>query len=145
MFISGKQTELARYAGKRKHATQLKEHEKTGIWKRLKGVQEWEWEMSPHALTRLKEKNIRASRQDVISAIHNAHIIEYKIDRNRRFKNYDERVVLRSKAVVQGGYNLNAVYSLTNKCIVSVWLNHVNDRHATLDWSIYDKNMKVFV
>lgn len=145
MFITEKQTELAKYAGKRKHASQLEKFEEVGIWKRLRGIQEWEWVMSPHALQRLAEKRIRASRHDIVSAIHNANIIEYKIDYNKKYKTYDERVVLRSKAVVQNKYNLHAVYSLTNKRIVSVWLNHVDDHHATLDWNLYDKNMKVFV
>lgn len=143
MFIIN--AELAEYAGRRKHGSQLSKVEENGLWKRLRGIQEWEWEMLAHASDRLAQKRIKASRHDIVSTIHNAKIIEYKIDFNKQQKDYDERVVLRSKAVVQGEYNLHAVYSLTNKRIVSVWLNHIDDLHATLDWSIYDKNMKVFV
>jgi hypothetical protein len=144
-MVIAERRELARYAGKRKFHSQLSKFEKAGLWKRIKGVQEWEWELISHALDRLRQKNIRASRHDIISTIHHSNIIEYKIDFNRKIGGYDERVVLRSKAVVQGEWNLHAVYSLTTKSIVSVWLNHVTDFHDTLDWSLYDKNMKVFL
>lgn len=134
--------EMALYSGKRKHGSQLTENEIKGIFKRLKSVNGSDWEMIDHALDRLHQKKIRATKEDIVSTIHNADIIEYKIDYSRG--GYDERVVLRAKAIVNRSYNLNAVYSLTNKRIITVWINHIKDKHATLDWSIYDKNMKVF-
>lgn len=134
--------EMKSYVGKRKHWSQMNTDEVQSIWKRLKSVQNEEWEMIDHALDRLHEKNIRATMQDIVSTIHNASIVEYKIDFSRG--KCDERVVLRAKAIVNRNYNLNAVYSLTNKRIVTVWINHIKDKHTTLDWNIYDKNMKVF-
>ncbi|AGI11827.1 hypothetical protein PQE71_gp076 [Bacillus phage Izhevsk] len=135
--------ELEKYSGKRKHSSQMKKFENTGLMKRLKEVEEWEWELIDHALDRLIEKGIRASKRDIVSTIYNCSIIEYRIVYNRRLRLYEERVILRSKATVNRCYNLNVVFSLTTKNIVTVWINHVKDRHSTLDWSIYDKNMKV--
>jgi hypothetical protein len=117
--------------------------EENGLWKRLKKVEEWEWEIIDHALDRLKQKGIQANRQDILSTIHNATLIEYKIDRDDK-RQPDERVVLRSKVTVNRHYNLHAVYSLTNKRIISVWMNKIDDRHRTLNWDLYDKTMKVF-
>lgn len=130
--------------GRRKHVSQMTAREQSVIWKRLKDVQEYEWELIPHALDRLEEKGIRASKQDVISTIYNSSIIEYRIVHNSKVENgIDERVILRSKSVVNDRYNLNVVFSLTTKRIITVWKNHVKDRHKTLDWSIYSSDMEV--
>lgn len=133
--------------GKRKHSSQMTEMEVTGIFNRLKSVEEngLKWRMAGHTLDRLTQKGIEADYYDIVSTIHNATIIEYKIDENK-FKGGtpEERVVLRSKAVVNRMYNLHAVYSLTERRIITVWINHIKDHHATLDWSIYDAEMPVF-
>lgn len=142
-MLAIKTQDLEKYCGKRKHGSQLQKFEDTGLMKRLKSVQEWEWELIDHALDRLVEKNIRATKKDIVSTIYNSTIIEYRIVYNRRLRLHEERVILRSKAMVNRNYNLNVVFSLTTKNIVTVWLNHKKDRHSTLDWSIYDKNMKV--
>lgn len=135
--------EMRKYVGKRKHGSQLTQHEKTRLWQRLYSVQEFEWELSDHALDRVEEKGIRATKQDIISTIYHSEIIEYKIDSVKG--KVEERVVLRSKAIVNEEYNLHVVFSLQDKIVVTVWMNHINDRHATLDWSIYDPSMKVFI
>lgn len=132
------------YEGKRKHGSQLKPFETTGLWKRLKSVQEWEWTLSDHVFDRLIQKEIRATKQDIVSTVHNASIIEYRIIHSHFHNALDERVILRSKAVVNGHYNLNVVYSLTFNEIITVWINSIDDRHDTLKWEIYDENMKVF-
>lgn len=129
--------------GRRKHVSQMTNEEKSVIWKRLNDVQEYEWKMTGHALDRLVEKGIKATKHDVVSTVYNAEIIEYRIVHNARFNSIDERVILRSKAIVNGSFNLNVVFSLTNKRIITVWNNHVKDLHSTLDWSIYSADMKV--
>lgn len=144
MFIANKK-ELSKYAGKRKHGTQLAKHEEQGLWDRLKSVKESDWKMIGHAIDRLNQKGIKATKRDIVSTIHNAKIVEYKIDHVKQFNEYHERVVLRSNTFVNGSYNLHAVYSLTNNRIVSVWMNHKDDLHKTLDWNLYDESMKVFV
>ncbi|AZU99010.1 hypothetical protein PQE68_gp095 [Bacillus phage vB_BanS_Sophrita] len=136
-------TNLKRNSGKRKHGSQLTQDERLGLLKRLKEVREEQWVLIPHALDRLVEKEIRATKEDIVSTIKHCAIIEYRIVYNERRKMYEERVILRAKAMVNRSYNLNVVFSLTTKRIVTVWINHYRDRHATLDWSIYDKDMEV--
>jgi len=137
-----KQLQMNKYVGKRKHGSQLKQHEITKLFNRLKDVEQWKF--SHHALDRLVEKGINATYDDIVSTIQNSEIIEYKINYNGRVNRCEERVVLRAKAIVNGEYNLNVVYSLATSCIVTVWINHINDNHRTLDWSIYDEKMQVF-
>lgn len=136
--------EFSRWAGKRKHVTQMKPYEQNNLWNRLKRIHNDDWRIDKHAFERVEEKGIRATRDDMISAITNASIIEYKIDYNKYKNTYDERVVLRSNALVNGQYNLNVVYSLTTKRVKTVWLNRIDDKHETLDWGIYNARMKVF-
>ena len=137
-----RQLEMSKYIGQRKHSSQLDNREEAIIWDRLKNIDSWD--ISDHALDRLVEKGINATHDDIVSAIDNASIVEYKIDYNARINRCDERVVLRANAIVNGQYNLNAVYSLSRKTIVTVWINHIRDFHNTLDWSIYNSDMKVF-
>lgn len=133
---------LREIVGKRKHGSHLDVGEEATLWKRLKSIQEWEWQMTDHALDRITEKGILATKRDIISAINHSSIVEYKVDQRGR-NSFDERVVLASKALVNENYRMKAVYSLKQKSIVSVWLNHIDDSHATLDWSLYDKNIKI--
>ncbi|AKQ08387.1 hypothetical protein PQE66_gp072 [Bacillus phage PBC2] len=136
--------ELKEYSGMRKHGSQLERLEEIGLWKRLKSVQEWEWNLIDHALDRIEQKGIEATRNDIISTISHSSIIEYRIVYNHEHEIYEERVVLRSKAIVNKHHNIHAVFSLTLNNIVTVWMNDFHDRHATLDWGLYNKNMKVF-
>lgn len=136
------QLEMSKYIGQRKHSSQLTQQETDFLHDRLKAINEWG--ISTHALDRLVEKKIRATYDDIVSTIYNCEIIEYKIDYDARINRCEERVVVRGKALTNRYYNLNVVYSLTKKCVVTVWLNHINDRHDTLDWSLYNPNMKVF-
>jgi hypothetical protein len=144
--ILEKNVEMAEFAGKRKHGSQLKDFEIDGLFNRLKAVEikGLRWRIAGHALGRLQDKKINATYQDIVSTIHNSSIIEYKIDENKIVGGYEERVVLRSTAMVNRDFHLHAVYSLTERRIITVWINHKSDFHATLDWSIYDEDMKVF-
>ncbi|MER2007454.1 MAG: hypothetical protein ABS939_08370 [Psychrobacillus sp.] len=130
------------WIGKRKYRSQMSKREIDGLFDRLKTIEKWR--IAGHALDRLEEKGIKADYQDIVSTIHNANMVEYKIDRNRITGKPEERVVIASKSVVNRCYNLKAVYSLTERRIVTVWINHVRDNHATLDWGLYDKTMPVF-
>lgn len=127
------------YRGKKKHGTQMSKQEQDYLFSKLKAVRRWK--MSEHALERIEAKGINVSYRDVVSTIHNSTIIEYHM---ARFKGQpDPRVLLRSKAVVNGKYNVHFVYSLKRREIVSSWLNEVTDVHKTLDWRDYDAKMKI--
>lgn len=134
-------TRLKNYAGQRKHGSQLHIVEENKLFTRLKNISKWN--LSFHADERIIEKDINATMDDITSTIYNAFIVEYRIVHNDAYDTYDERVILRSNATVNGEYNLNVVFSLTRKTIVTVWMNHIEDLHDTLDWSIYNENMAV--
>lgn len=138
--------EMKKFVGNRKHVSQMTEKEINGLFNRLKSVEKSgkRWSVSGHTFDRISQKGINATYEDVVSAIHNATLIEYKIDQAKFSDGVDERVVLRSKEVVNKSYNLNVVYSLTNRKVITVWINHIKDKHATLNWDIYNKDMKVF-
>lgn len=137
---------MENFVGCRKHVSQMSNVEIEGLFKRLKNVEASgkRWNVSGHTFSRIAEKGINATYEDIVSAIHNATMIEYKIDKGRFDNSVDERVVLRSKEIVNKCYNLNVVYSLTNRKVITVWINHIKDRHSTLDWNIYNKDMTVF-
>jgi hypothetical protein len=136
------QKEMKLFSGKRKHYSQMSIQEINGLFKRLRQVRSNQWHLSGHVFDRLEGKGINATRADIISCIHNSTLIEYKID--ERFNVCDERVLLRANAIVNDCYNLHVVYSLTNKRVITVWINHIRDHHKTLDWSLYTADMKVF-
>lgn len=136
------QTEMMKFAGQRKFVNQMTNQEIDGLFRRLRAVRSNEWRLSGHVFDRLEEKGISATRRDVVSTIHSSELLEYKID--ERYGVCDERVLLRANAIVNDSYNLHVVYSLTNKKVVTVWINHINDRHATLKMSLYTADMKVF-
>lgn len=136
------QLEMSKYVGKRKHSSQMSQKELDSLYSRLRSVEKWE--LTRHALDRIEEKGINATYDDIASTVYHCDIIEYKIDYNVRINRCEERVVVRSRAVTNGEYNLNVVYNLHSNKVITVWLNHINDRHATLDWSLYDPDMKVF-
>lgn len=126
--------------GKKKHGSQMTKKERDYLYKRLQSFEKWT--VSRHALDRIKMKNIRVTYDDIVSTIYYSEIIEYHVVEN--FKGVrDERVLLRGKAIVNRNKNANFVYSITRGEIVSAWLNRVDDRHATLSWSDYSKDVKI--
>lgn len=127
------------YRGRKKHFTQMSQHENRYLLDSLKDVDKWT--MERHALDRIIEKEIDATYEDAVSTIHNGKIIEYHIAKHREEK--DARVLLRANALVNGTYNLNVVYSLTRKSIVSVWINDIKDKHSTLDMNAYNRGLKI--
>lgn len=142
----GERTEMFNYVGKRKHVSQMCDREINSLFERLKDVERkgQTWRMTGHTLKRMNEKDIQVNFEDVVSMIHNADIVEYKIDENRFSGKPEERVVLVSKFVVNKNYRLKVVYSLTERRIITTWVNHVKDTHKTLDWNLYTNNMPVF-
>jgi hypothetical protein len=137
-----RQIELSEYVGKRKYCSQMTAEEMNIIWNKFSRVEDWG--ISTHALDRLAKKGIKATYEDIVSMIGNSEIVEYKIDYEKKINRCEERVVLVSNAIVNGCYRLKAVFNFGRQDIVTVWINHINDNHATLDWSLYDADMKVF-
>lgn len=127
------------HRGVRKHFSQMSVNEINYLFKRLKSVKNWG--VSNHATQRIKEKGIEVTYEDIVSNIHNSMVIEYHVAEHMGKK--DERVLLKSKSIINEVFHFNVVYSITSKRVITTWLNNIDDKHKTLDWSQYDKNVKI--
>lgn len=127
--------------GKKKHFTQMTNEEKKLLFDKLRSVRNWK--VGGHALDRMEEKGIKVTYEDIVSTIYNSSIIEYHTVKLDNFN--DKRVLLRSKAMTNGNYNLNVVYSITGRRVISVWLNSIDDLHDTIDMRDYDSDLKIVI
>ena len=125
--------------GKKRHYSQMSKEEQDYLFSRLRNVKKWH--IGDHALEQMEKKGIDVTYNDIKSTIHTSKIIEYHVAKVKNKE--EERVLLRSNAVVNGKYNLHVVYGLGTKTIVSVWLNEVDDVHKTIDMNDYDKNVVI--
>lgn len=55
----------------------------------------------------------------------------------------EERSLLRGNRLVNEE-SIVLVYSITQRAIVTVWINSSNDMHSTLDTNLYDSNMVIY-
>ena len=126
---------------KRKHYSQMNTSEIKSLYAKLLSVTTKNWRMSDHAEERLVQKRIDASRSRIVDVINHCEIIEYKTVDNGRYT--CERVIVRDNTLINKNYNLNVVFDVTRGVVISVWLNHVKDRHSTLDMLIYDRELQI--
>ena len=126
---------------KRKHYSQMNTSEIKSLYAKLLSVTTKNWRMSCHAEERLVQKRIDASRSRIVDVINHCEIIEYKTVDNGRYT--CERVIVRDNTLINKNYNLNVVFDVTRGVVISVWLNHVKDRHSTLDMLIYDRELQI--
>lgn len=126
---------------KRKHYSQMNTSEIKSLYAKLLSVTAKNWRMSEHAEERLVQKRIDASRSRIIDVINHCEIIEYKTVDNGRYT--CERVIVRDTTLTNKNYNLNVVFDVTRGVVISVWLNHIKDRHSTLDMLIYDRELQI--
>ena len=126
---------------KRKHYSQMNTSEIKSLYAKLLSVTTKNWRMSYHAEERLVQKRIDASRSRIVDVINHCEIIEYKTVDNGRYT--CERVIVRDTKKKKKNYNLNVVFDVTRGVVISVWLNHIKDRHSTLDMLIYDRELQI--
>ena len=126
---------------KRKHYSQMNTSEIKSLYAKLLSVTTKNWRMSYHAEERLVQKRIDASRSRIVDVINHCEIIEYKTVDNGRYT--CERVIVRDNTLINKNYNLNVVFDVTRGVVISVWLNHIKDRHSTLDMLIYDRELQI--
>lgn len=126
---------------KRKHYSQMNTSEIKSLYAKLLSVTTKNWRMSYHAEERLVQKRIDASRSRIVDVINHCEIIEYKTVDNGRYT--CERVIVRDTNLINKNYNLNVVFDVTRGVVISVWLNHIKDRHSTLDMLIYDRELQI--
>jgi hypothetical protein len=81
--------------------------------------------------------------RNVLDRITKESIIEYNNGRGQ-----ERRVVLEDKrntieASDGSTMFLTVVIDIDKQCFVTLWVNDINDTHATLDMSYYNKNLKI--
>lgn len=126
-----------RRAEEKKHIKQMKKEEVRLIREKIKNKYDLNnLNISPHYLDRVDE-NLRGLvlSSYIDRTILKGNIIEYKILRVDDGNVY-ERIVLRDKIAING-FNICLVYEVTTNSLITVWLNHYNDNHTTLNLNKY--------
>lgn len=92
-----------------------------------------------HSYSRFQRKfPVPLTKEEIIEAINTGDFIEYK----KIYENnilIDKRVVLRKNMKNDSTYDLVLVYSLMKNKIITVWDNHKDDLHRTLNLNKYSR------
>ena len=130
----------------RKHVTQMTQSEINFVEAKLRlkraKVSASNLHVSFHAKERLLSRtSLNVTLALMIDTIKDSSFQEYKIIRYNG-KISDIRVLLRSNKSYSGK-QIILVYSLMSNAVATGWVNSTTDNHSTLDFSLYDSNMKI--
>ncbi len=117
----------------RKHVSQMTTEEKIMVRAEVEKVKEWR--ITAYANSRANHRVLAES--DILAAIHHGKVIEY--NRNKD----DKRVLLRGTRLLHGKCVVCVVVSLTDRCVVTAYVNKENDVHRTLNWELYDESINI--
>lgn len=130
----------------RKHFTQMTKEEIDLVTEKIKNSVNNDVKtvnILPHAYNHFfrRTPKTQSYRRLICLALLNFNVIEYK-------KIYNDVNLVEERAVIRGINTINdedivIVYSITHRCIVTLWVNDTDDTHKTLDISLYDENMKI--
>lgn len=138
------QVDLGRFSYKkvRKHVSQLSLSEKEEIRKKFKKVKYWE--IIDHVNERIVQKEYKITTDDILNVMRNGEIVEYEQKLYVVDGKMSELLVLTTVREDENGKSrLYLVFDITDKKIVTVWINGYEDTHDTLDMGIYSKGLKV--
>lgn len=131
------------YKKVRKHVSQMSSKEKDKLREMFKKVKNWE--IFSHVNDRIKEKGYTVYVDDVLDLMHKGNIVEYEQKYYFNSGKISHLVVLNIVREHEGKDKdrLHMVFDMTDKGIVTVWVNDYEDTHETLDMGIYSKGLKV--
>ena len=131
------------YKKVRKHVTQMSTNEKIKLREMFKKVKDWE--IFSHVNDRIKEKGYTVYVDDILDLMHKGNIVEYEQKYYFNSGKVSHLVVLNIVREHEGKDKdrLHMVFDMTDKGIVTVWVNDYEDIHETLDMGIYSKGLKV--
>lgn len=131
------------YRKVRKHVSQMSVQEKNKAREMFKKVKTWR--IFDHVNHRIREKEYSITVDDVLQIMHEGDIIEYEQKYYIETGNVSHLLLLQTIRERENGESdiMHMVFDMTDEGIVSVWLNHIDDRHYTLDMGIYSKGLKV--
>lgn len=134
----------------RKHFTQMNEQELEIVKNKIKSSVNGDVNsvnIVPHAFDNLF-KRLRKGRDINTYKIMLAQtLIDFTPIEFKRIYNgvnlVEERSVLRGNRLVNEE-SIVLVYSITQRKIITVWINSLNDMHSTLDTNLYDSEMVIY-
>lgn len=134
----------------RKHFTQMNEQELEIVKNKIKSSVNGDVNsvnIVPHAFDNLF-KRLRKGRDINTYKIMLAQtLIDFTPIEFKRIYNgvnlVEERSVLRGNRLVNKE-SIVLVYSITQRKIITVWINSLNDMHSTLDTNLYDSEMVIY-
>lgn len=115
----------------KKHARQMTAAEKNLLQESVKDKQ---WQFHPHAKAKMEERG--GIKEDILDVIENGSIVEY------HQRNFMNRILFRGKKAI-GKWVPCAVVEPTTSTIITVYWNHVDDHHRTINMKVYNKSIDI--
>ena len=144
MTMTSRQKTLVANVGKRKYYTQMEKAEQLVLIGKLQRINKWT--VSGHVMDRIEYREVNTKNKNkILAVLKDCQILEYKVDEWRG--QLDERILVKSNYIFQGNENLIALFSLTTKRVVTLWLKDSNYKHENVNInarSYYDKNMVTY-
>ncbi|ARM66910.1 hypothetical protein AM5_057 [Lactococcus phage AM5] len=134
----------------RKHFTQMNEQELEIVKNKIKNSVKGDVNsvnIVPHAFDNLFKRLRKGRDINTYKVMLAQTLIDFTPIEFKRIYNgvnlVEERSVLRGKRLVNEE-SIVLVYSLTQRKIITVWINSLNDTHSTLDTNLYDSEMVIY-
>jgi hypothetical protein len=118
----------------KKHYSQMTDLEKDFLMRKFFAIPKQEWRFTDYSKARFEQRNI--DPQHFLTLWQNPELIEY------HKKDGTNRILLRSQ-FQKDEMEVCAVFDLTNKVIVTVWLNWMNNQHQNLVIEMYDQRVDI--
>lgn len=112
----------------KKHASQMTELEREFLMRKFFEIPAHEWSFTDYCLKRFRQRNIDYSH--FLTLWKNPSLVEF------HRKNNSNRILLRSNTP-RNGYEVCAVFDLTHKKVITVWLNWIGNIHHNLVINAY--------
>lgn len=143
MVTDKKSSKMYAYKKVRKHVSQMSSNEKDKIRDVFKVIKSWE--VFDHVYDRIEEKGYTVTDDDFLRILTKGKIIEYEQKYYYNIKKLNHLVVLQSIRKRKGKPidRMHMVFDITDRGVVSVWINELEDTHETLNLGIYSKGLKV--
>lgn len=123
-----------KHGGLKKHVTQMNELEKDFLERKFREVAPQEWKFTSYSQKRFDNRGI--DPKHFMSIFKGFDLIEF----NR--KNSSNRVLLRSKAI-HDNKQVCVSFNLTEKKIITCYLNFVGNKHDNLVISEYNSKVDI--
>ncbi|ARM66815.1 hypothetical protein AM4_157 [Lactococcus phage AM4] len=134
----------------RKHFTQMNEQELEIVKNKIKNSVKGDVNsvnIVPHAFDNLFKRLRKGRDINTYKVMLAQTLIDFTPIEFKRIYNgvnlMEERSVLRGNRLVNEE-SIVLVYSITQRKIITVWINSLNDMHSTLDANLYDSEMVIY-